>query len=125
LQWGQLQLLIRLIGFERNGQPFPKTPISLAAFCLSIKKPHSPTRWGLNVSPENSRKIACELGRVVRRKREALGLSQEKFAELSDHHRTYIGLFERGERSPNVETLHRVATALGMKGSDLLREAGY
>ena len=54
-----------------------------------------------------------------------MGLSQEKFAELSDHHRTYIGLFERGERSPNVETLHRVAAALGVKASELLREAGY
>jgi transcriptional regulator with XRE-family HTH domain len=79
----------------------------------------------LNTSPKNPRKIACEIGRVVRRRREALGLSQEKFAELSDHHRTYIGLFERGERSPNVETLQRVATALGVKASDLLREAGY
>jgi transcriptional regulator with XRE-family HTH domain len=79
----------------------------------------------LSVSPEKPRKIACELGRVVRRRRESLGLSQEKFAELSDHHRTYIGLFERGERSPNVETLHRVAAALGVKASDLLREAGY
>jgi len=96
-----------------------------AAFGLSIKKQRSLTRWGLNVPPKKPRKIASEIGRVVRRRREALGLSQEKFAELSDHHRTYIGLFERGERSPNVETLQRVAASLGMKASDLLREAGY
>lgn len=79
----------------------------------------------MKVPPDKPRKIAREVGRVVRRKREALGLSQEKFAELSDHHRTYIGLFERGERSPNVETLHRIAAALGVKASDLLWEAGY
>ena len=96
-----------------------------AAFCLSIKKQHCPTRYELNASPENPRKIARELGRIVRRRREELGLSQEKFAELSDYHRTYIGLLERGERSPNVETLHRVAAALGVNASDLLREAGY
>ena len=54
-----------------------------------------------------------------------MGLSQEKFAELTEHHRTYIGFLERGERSPNVATLQRVATALKMKASDLLREAGY
>jgi len=65
------------------------------------------------------------LGRVIRRKREGLGLSQEKFAELTEHHRTYIGFLERGERSPNVDTLQRVAAALGVKASDLLREAGY
>ena len=75
--------------------------------------------------PDSSRKIARDLGRVIRRKREGLGLSQEKFAELTEHHRTYIGFLERGERSPNVNTLQRVAKALGVSASDLLREAGY
>ncbi|MEI8285393.1 MAG: helix-turn-helix transcriptional regulator [bacterium] len=79
----------------------------------------------MKVPPDSPRKIARDLGRVTRRKREALGLSQEKFAELTEHHRTYIGFLERGERSPNVNTLQRVAKALGVKASDLLREAGY
>lgn len=57
--------------------------------------------------------------------REALGLSQEQFAELTGHHRTYIGFLERGERSPNVSTLQRVAEALELNASDLLQEAGY
>jgi transcriptional regulator with XRE-family HTH domain len=74
---------------------------------------------------DSTRKIARDLGRVIRRKREAMGLSQEKFAELTEHHRTYIGFLERGERSPNVNTLQPVAKALGMKLSELLREAGY
>lgn len=84
-------------------------------------------RYGeiLSTPQESTRKIASSLGRVIRRQREALGLSQERFAELSQHHRTYIGFLERGERSPNVETLNRVAGALGVKASDLLREAGY
>jgi len=79
----------------------------------------------LKVPPASTRKIARDLGHVIRRKREGLGLSQEKFAELTEHHRTYIGFLERGERSPNVNTLHRVAKALGISASDLLREAGY
>lgn len=79
----------------------------------------------MKLPPERPRKIARDLGRVIRRKREALGLSQEKFAELTEHHRTYIGFLQRGERSPNVSTLQRVAKALGMSASDLLREAGY
>ncbi len=79
----------------------------------------------MKVRTDSPRKIARDLGRVIRRKREALGLSQEKFAELTEHHRTYIGFLERGERSPNVNTLQRVAKALGLSASDLLREAGY
>ncbi|MES2476444.1 MAG: helix-turn-helix transcriptional regulator [Verrucomicrobiota bacterium] len=74
---------------------------------------------------ENSREIARDIGRVVRRLREIKGLSQEDFAELTGHHRTYIGFLERGERSPNVETVNRIARALEMKASDLLRDAGY
>jgi transcriptional regulator with XRE-family HTH domain len=54
-----------------------------------------------------------------------LWLSQEKFAELSDYHMTYIDLFELGERSPNVDTPIRVASALGVRASDLHREVGY
>jgi transcriptional regulator with XRE-family HTH domain len=79
----------------------------------------------LQIPPDKPRKIARDLGRIIRRRREEMGLSQEKFAELKDHHRTYIGFLERGERSPNVATLQRVAKALKMRASDLLREAGY
>ena len=57
--------------------------------------------------------------------REEKGLSQEDFAELTGHHRTYIGFLERGERSPNVETVQRIAHALGLNASDLLKEAGF
>jgi len=73
----------------------------------------------------NSREIARSLGRVVRVLREEKGLSQEDFAELTGHHRTYIGFLERGERSPNVETVQRIAQALGLNASDLLQKAGY
>ena len=79
----------------------------------------------MSIPLKNSRKIARDLGLVIRRRREAMEISQEKFAELSEHHRTYIGFLERGERSPNVNTLQRVANALGTSASELLREAGY
>jgi transcriptional regulator with XRE-family HTH domain len=74
---------------------------------------------------QNSREIARSLGRVVRQLREERSLSQEEFAVLTGHHRTYIGFLERGERSPNIETVDRIARALELKASDLLREAGY
>ena len=80
---------------------------------------------GLSNARPNSREIARAVGTVVRRRREALGLSQEDFAERTGHHRTYIGFLERGERSPNVQTLQRVAEALDLNASDLLRESGF
>ncbi len=54
-----------------------------------------------------------------------MGVSQEEFADLSGHHRTYIGFLERGERCPNIATLERIAGALGTKVSELLAQAGY
>ena len=71
------------------------------------------------------REISKKLGGVIRAKRLEIGMSQEKFAESSGHHRTYIGFLERGERCPNIATLERIAQALGSNISDLLREAGY
>jgi len=64
------------------------------------------------------------IGDTIRHLREEKSLSQEKFAELTGHHRTYIGFLERGERTPNVATLQRIAEALGIKLSELLNRAG-
>ncbi|MEN8693286.1 MAG: helix-turn-helix transcriptional regulator [Akkermansiaceae bacterium] len=74
---------------------------------------------------DDSRDLSSDLGATIRELREEAGVSQEKFAELTGHHRTYIGFLERGERTPNVYTVYRVATALRMSLSDLLKRAGY
>lgn len=57
--------------------------------------------------------LLARLGTEVRRRRTALGLSQEKFAERSGHHRTFIGAIERGQMNVSVVGLHRIAEALG------------
>jgi transcriptional regulator with XRE-family HTH domain len=56
----------------------------------------------------------------IRRRRERLGLSQEALAENCGLHRTYIGAIERGERNITVNTLARVAEALGCSVIELL-----
>lgn len=64
-----------------------------------------------------------QLGLAIRRRREAAHLSQEKLAELADVHRNYIGLVERGDQNLTVDTLVRIAKALGNRSSTLLTDA--
>lgn len=68
--------------------------------------------------------LAHRLGTAIRRRREALGQSQEDFAEAIDMHRTYYSSIERGERNLTVATLERVAAGLKAKPSELFADAG-
>jgi transcriptional regulator with XRE-family HTH domain len=63
------------------------------------------------------------LGSVVRAHREALGHSQESFAETIDLHRNYYGLIERGERNVSLLNLEKIAAGLNMTLSALIQEA--
>lgn len=63
------------------------------------------------------------LGQAIRRKREDLGLSQEDFAERANVHRTYISSIELGKVSMGIEIAHALASALGMRLSELIRKA--
>lgn len=54
----------------------------------------------------------------VRQRRE---LSQERLAELTGLHRTYVGSVERGERNVSIDNIERFATALGVEATDLFR----
>jgi transcriptional regulator with XRE-family HTH domain len=62
-------------------------------------------------------------GRAIRRRRESLELSQEKFAEQADVHRTYISSIELGKVSVGIEVANDLAAALEMRLSDLVRRA--
>jgi len=64
----------------------------------------------------------CErVGANVRRKREAIGLSQEVLAFEAGMHRTYISGIERGVRNPTVTVLERLAIALKTEMAELVR----
>lgn len=56
----------------------------------------------------------------IRNRRQSIGLSQEALADKCGLHRTYIGAIERGERNVTVNTLSRVAEALGCSAIELL-----
>lgn len=61
------------------------------------------------------------LGRNVREARIARHLSQEALAGDADMKRSYLSDLERCTRNPSVHALGRLARALGMQPSDLLK----
>jgi transcriptional regulator with XRE-family HTH domain len=63
------------------------------------------------------------LGQAVRDIRGRRGVSQEQLADLSHMHRTYLGGIERGERNPSYTNIRRIADALGVTVSELIRHA--
>ena len=64
--------------------------------------------------------VARRFGANLRRCRKRTGLSQEKLGERASLHRTEIGLLERGERVPRIDTLIKLAQALPADAADLL-----
>ncbi len=56
--------------------------------------------------------------------REEKGLSRAALARLASLHQTYIGLLERGERTPNLDTANAIARALGKSLEEIISEAG-
>jgi transcriptional regulator with XRE-family HTH domain len=66
-------------------------------------------------------KILVSLGKKVRSLRRSQELSQEKLAESADLDRTYISGIERGKRNVSIVNLAKIATALGVTVSKLLR----
>jgi transcriptional regulator with XRE-family HTH domain len=60
-------------------------------------------------------------GQILRSIRNERGLSQEQLSFKSGHHRTYISLLERGKKSPSLDTIFRIAQALAVRPSDLMR----
>ena len=67
--------------------------------------------------------LSDAFSRVVAKHREASGLSRSALARLAGLHQTYIGLLERGERSPNLDTASAIALALGKTLDELVVEA--
>ncbi|MBQ9802302.1 MAG: helix-turn-helix transcriptional regulator [Clostridia bacterium] len=68
--------------------------------------------------------IAKILGRRIRNYRTAMGLSQEKLAEFSGCHPTYIGQIERGEKNATIESIEKIAAALNVSLSTLFEMLG-
>ena len=66
-------------------------------------------------------KISPKIGLKIVLERAKRRLSQEKLAELSDLSKTALGAIERGTSSPSIDTLDRIATALNIELSELVK----
>lgn len=55
------------------------------------------------------------LGKNIQKYRSIKGISQEKLAEYSGLHRTYIGAVERGERNISIDNIEKIANALNVE----------
>ena len=65
---------------------------------------------------------AVTIGQTIRRLRKEKHLSQEVFSGLAALDRSHYSKIERGLRLPTLETIFKMAQALDMKPSELIRE---
>ena len=72
------------------------------------------------VAPRSDYRVV--LGAAIRQKRKASRFTQEVLAEKSDLHPNYVGRVERGEEHVSLISLQRVAKALGVRISELLKD---
>ena len=68
--------------------------------------------------------VQLALGKIIRKRRIALGVSQEAFADSIRMHRAYYWNIEHGRRNLSLKILIKVAGGLKVKIATLMREAG-
>lgn len=61
------------------------------------------------------------MARNLRRLRAERGLTQEEVAEQAGLNRNYVGMLEREENSPTLDTLEKISSVLEIDAADLLR----
>jgi transcriptional regulator with XRE-family HTH domain len=66
--------------------------------------------------------IAVQLGKALRGRRQAAGMSQDDFADHIDMHRAYYAAIERGEKNVTLKTLKRISDGLGATMSEILED---
>jgi transcriptional regulator with XRE-family HTH domain len=64
--------------------------------------------------------LTTEFGKHLRLVRGQHGLSQEELAARAKLHRTYISLLERGVQSATLDTMEKIADALGISVKKLM-----
>ena len=61
-------------------------------------------------------------GKRIELLRKKQNLSQEELAFRCELHRTYIGAIERGEKSPTLKTIEKIANGLNVEIIELFKK---
>lgn len=64
--------------------------------------------------------IRMRFGKRVRQLRQMQDLTQEQLAEMANLSVSFLGGVERGVKSPTIETLEKLATALGVTLGEMM-----
>jgi ribosome-binding protein aMBF1 (putative translation factor) len=70
-----------------------------------------------------SRQLRRGFGEVLRRRRETLGISRETVAKKSGLRKSKVAYVEDGEQMASLDTVYRIALALGKSAAELVAEA--
>lgn len=65
--------------------------------------------------------IKQKFGRKLRKIRTRKGLSQEALSKEAGLDRTYVGKIERGEKSPSLDTIEKLADVLDIEIMELFQ----
>lgn len=76
--------------------------------------------YALMYEPEE---LAQRFNELVKQKRTDMGLSHEELAVRAGLNRSTISLYEAGKRVPSLSSAARIAQALEIQFSDMIREA--
>ena len=69
----------------------------------------------------DKKEILIKFGLRVKEIRKEKKLSQEELSFKADLHRTYIGMIERAEKNITLVNIEKIANALDVKVSELLK----
>jgi transcriptional regulator with XRE-family HTH domain len=65
--------------------------------------------------------LAIAFGKVIRELRLNAGLTQEQLGLDADLRRTFVSLLELGQQLPSLTTLFKIAPALGVAPSEIVK----
>jgi transcriptional regulator with XRE-family HTH domain len=71
---------------------------------------------------DEKRKFGVRVGKAIKEARLSEGLTQQQITERAGFYRTYIGLIENGKYSPSIFTVWRIAKAMNITLSNLLKD---
>lgn len=66
--------------------------------------------------------LSAAFAYVLHKRRNALGLSQEGFAEQAGIERTYVSMLERGIHAPSLRAIVLIGQAFGLTAAELVAE---